>query len=101
MDSDGTDKDEINPYLVESDCWDLLSDSQTDTDSESEQDEPPAKRRCVATEDTVMFLKSVVEKPLKNDEWKVMTNKFLLPACDPAHPPKLDESTACLIPEDG
>ena len=43
-DSDGTDEDDINPYLTESEHRDLLSDSQSDTDSDSEQDEPPAER---------------------------------------------------------
>ena len=98
-DSDGTDEDDINPYLTESERRDLLSDSQSDTDSDSEQDEPPAKRRCVPTKDTVKFLRSVVEKPLKNEKWKALANEFPLPSCDPAHPPKLDESIVCLIPK--
>lgn len=44
-DSNGTDEDYINPYLTESERRDL-SDSQSDKDSDSEQDEPLAKRRC-------------------------------------------------------
>ena len=99
LDFDGTDEDDINPYLTESKRRDLLSDSQSDTDSDSEQDEPPAKRRCVPTKDTVKFLRSVVEKPLKNEKRRALTNKFPLPSCDPAHPPKLDESIVCLIPK--
>ena len=83
-DSNGTDEDDINPYLTESERRDLLSYSQSDTDSDSEQDEPLAKGRCVTTKDTVKFLRSVVEKPLKNEKWKALANKFLLPSCDPA-----------------
>ena len=66
---------------------------------DSEQDEPLAKRRCVPTKDTVKFLRSVVEKPLKNEKRKALANKFPLPSCDPAHPPKLGESIFCLIPK--
>ena len=77
----------------------LVTFSLTHADSDSEQDEPPAKRRCVLTKDTVKFLRSVVEKPLKNNKRKALANKFPLPSCDPAHPPKLDESIVCLIPK--
>ena len=98
-DSDGTDEDDINPYLTESERRDLLSDSQSDTDLDSEQDEPPAKRRCVPTKDMVKFLRLVVEKPLKNEKRKALANKFPLPSFDPGHPPKLDESIVCLIPK--
>ena len=76
-----------------------IETSQSDTDSDSEQDEPPAKRRCVPTKDTVKFLRSVVEKLLKNEKRKALANKFPLPSCDPAHPSKLDESIVCLIPK--
>ena len=86
-------KDDINPHLTESEHRDLLSDFQSD---DSEQDEPPAKRRCVPTKDAVKFLGSVVEKPLKNEKQKALANKFSLPSCDPTHPPKLDESIVCL-----
>ena len=37
LDFDGTDEDDINPHLTESKRRDLLSDSQSDTDSDSEQ----------------------------------------------------------------
>ena len=40
-----------------------------------------------------------MEKPLKNEKRKALANKFALPSCDPAHPPKLDESIVCLIPK--
>ena len=80
LDFDRTDEDDINPYLTESKRRDLLSDSQSD------------RFRFRA----VKFLRSVVEKPLKNEKRKALANKFPLPSCDPAHPPKLDE---CLIPK--
>ena len=59
-DFDETDKDDINPYHMESKRTDL-NDSQSDTDAESVQNEPLAKRRCVPTKDTFKFLMSVVE----------------------------------------
>ena len=42
-DSDETDEDDVNPYHMESERTDL-SDSQSDTDAESEQNEPD--KRC-------------------------------------------------------
>ena len=38
-------------------------------------------------------------KPLKNDRCKSIINKLPIPACDPAHPPKLDEAVSTLIPK--
>ena len=95
--STGEEEDEIDPYLSESERQDLLSDS---SESESEEEEPPQKKaRYVPSEDTIKFLKSMVDKPLKNDKRKAKASKFLLPSCDPAHPPKLDDSVTCLIPK--
>lgn len=37
-------------------------------------------------------------KPLKNERRKATMAKFPIPSCDPAHPPKLDESIICLVP---
>ena len=36
---------------------------------------------------------------MKNEKRKALANKFPLPSCYPAHPPKLDESIVCLIPK--
>ena len=95
--SPSEEEDEIDPHLSESERHDLLSDS---SDSESEDDEPPQKKaRYVPSEETGKFLKSLVDKPLKNEKRKSKANKFPLPACDPAHPPKLDDSLTCLIPK--
>ena len=90
-------EDEIDLYLSESERQDLLSDS---SESESEDEEPPQKMaRYVPSEDTVKFLKFLVDKRLKNDKRKAKASRFPLPSCDPAHPPKLDESVTCLIPK--
>ena len=86
-------------YLSESECRYLLSDSDSNSDSESECDVPPTKRKFVPWLETVKFLKSVVEKPLKNDKRRSLAGRFPLPSCDPAHPPKLDESVVCLVPK--
>ena len=77
-------EDDIDPYLSESERQDLLSDS---SESELEEEESPQKKaKLVPSEDTVKLLKSLVNKPLKNDKRKAKANKFLLPSCDPAHP---------------
>ena len=92
--STGEEEDEIDPYLSESERQDLLSDS---SESESEEEEPPQKKaRYVPSEDTIKFLKSMVDKPLKNDKRKAKASKFPLPSC---HPLKLDDSVTCLIPK--
>ena len=57
------------------------------------------RARYVPSEVTIKFLKSMVDKSLKNDKRKAKASKFLLPSCDPAHPPKLDDSVTCLIPK--
>ena len=50
------------------------------------------------SEETVKFLKALVDKPL-NEKHKAKANKFALLSCDPAHPPKLDDSVTCLVPK--
>jgi len=97
-DSDET-EEEVNPYLSESERRDLLSDSDSSSDSESEDDQPRAKRKFIPRKETMKFLETVVDKPLKNDKRKAVASKFPLPSCDPAHPPKLDESIVCLVPK--
>ena len=88
-------ENDIDPYLSENECQDLLSDS---SESEPEEEKPPQKKtRYVPSEDTIKFSKSMVDKPLKNDKLKAKASKFPLPSCDPAHPPKLDDSVTCLI----
>lgn len=73
-----------------------LFSSSEDSDDE---DIPPAKRNFVPTEETLKFWDSVPLKPLKNEKRKAAINKFPIPSCDPAHPPKLDESVSSLVPK--
>ena len=47
------------------------------------------KRKFTPKEETVVFLKGLTDKPLKNEERKSVATNFTLPSCDPAHPPKL------------
>ena len=81
-DSDETDEEEVNPYLPESEHRDLLSDSDSNCDLESEGDEPWAKRPFVPMKETLKFLETVVDKPLKNDKCKAIAGRFPLPSCD-------------------
>ena len=76
----------------------MSSGEESNDDNDREGDEPPAKRKFVPTSET-RFLESVLLKPLKNDRRKGTINKYPIPACDPAHPPKLDESVSCLVPK--
>ena len=38
-------------------------------------------------------------RPLRNDKRRRVMNTFPIPACDEAHPPKLDEAVSYLIPK--
>ena len=62
---------DIDPYLSESECQDLLSDS-----SESDSEPPQKKATFVPSEDTVRLLKSLVNKPLKNDKQRPRQTNF-------------------------
>ena len=92
--------DEINTLLSGKERGELLSSGEeSNDDNDREGDEPPVKRKFVPTSETRRFLESVSLKPLKNDRRKETINKYPIPACDPAHPPKLDESVSCLVPK--
>lgn len=66
-------------------------------ESEDEDKETQAKKFSPA-EPVKKFLTQADLKPLKNDKRRWMMNHFPIPACDAAHPAKLDEAVACLIP---
>ena len=95
--SAGVSEDEIDPFLSGEERRELLSSSE---ESEEEgEGPPPEKRAFIPTEKTTKFLRSVSTKPLKNERRKATMNRYPLPSCDPAHPPKLDEPVACLVPK--
>lgn len=77
----------INPRVSESEK-ETVSESEEESSDSEEQVGPPTKRKFIPRQDTIDFLRSVTEKPLKNDRRKMITSKFPLPSCDPAHPPK-------------
>ena len=77
----------------------MSSGEESNDDNDREGDEPPAKSIFVPTLETRRFLESVSLKPLKNDRRKGTINKYSIPAFDPTHPPKLDESVSCLVPK--
>ena len=72
----------------------------SDTDSESETEGPPSKKpKLDLREETLSYIRSAMDKPLKNDKRKAHIAKHPPPSVDPAFPPKLDEATTCLIPK--
>ena len=90
---------EVDPFVSEMERRDLLSSSESDSEGDSDCEEPPAKRKFTPGEDTIKLLKQAAEKPLKNDKRKAIAGKFPLPSCDAAHPPRLDDSLNCLVPK--
>ena len=60
---------------------------------------PIKKRIFTPKEETVVFLKGLTDKLLKNEECNSVAAKFPLPSCDPAHPPELDEAMVSFIPK--
>ena len=90
---------EVDPFVSERERRDLLSSSESDSEGDSDCEEPPAKRKFTPGEDTIQLLKQAAEKPLKNDKRKAIAGKFPLPSCDAAHPPRLDDSLNCLVPK--
>lgn len=89
--------DEVDPFLSDTERNELLSGSE-DSDEEEEK-EPPSKKKFTPSEDTKRFLAATSLKPLKNEKRKGMINRFPMPACDSAHPPKLDEAVGALVPK--
>ena len=87
--------------LSDEDRISLLSHQEEDEfrseDEGSEEDEPPPKKRFKPSEETLGYLKSSASKPLKNDKRRTILGKFPMLAADAAHPPKLDDSVACLV----
>ena len=95
-------EDELNPFISEKERRKHLSGEESNSDSEVDDDpdlaRPPAKRFS-PSEETLKLLASASDKPLKNDRRRKMIDKLPIPACDMAHPPKLNESISSLIPK--
>ena len=98
--SEVSEEESINPHVSESERRELFSESEEESSDSEEEVGPPTKRKFTPHQDTIDF-RSVTEKPLKNDRRKMIASKFPLPSCDPAHPPKMDDAVACLIPKSG
>ena len=45
------------------------------------------------------FLNSVMENTLRNDRRRELLEKFPIPSCDPAHPPKVHAALMGIIPK--
>ena len=65
----------------------------------TEVSEPVPKKRFTSGVETLRFLSSASSKPLKNDHRRKVMEKLPMPACDTAHPAKLNGSIAWLIPK--
>ena len=98
---DESDEDRIETQVLDSEHRRLLeSRSESASESESDSDEPVTKKRkFTPKEETIVFLKGLTDKPLKNEERKSIAAKFPLLSYDPAHPSKLDEAVVNLIPK--
>ena len=92
-----SDEDHIDLFLSEGEREDLLDPG--DEEEDEDKGPPPAKRRYVPGESTTKLLRIATGKPLKNERRKSILAKYPVPSCDPAHPPKLDDSVACIIPQ--
>ena len=92
----------VEPFLDDEERWGLLgtSDSEDQEGDSSDEEPPPTKKmKMLVSSETKKVLKKVMNRPLKNDKRKVLTNQFPLPALDAVHTPKLDESITCLVPK--
>ena len=88
--------DYVTSHLSDTERRSLFSDS----DSESETEGPPSKKpKLDLGEETLSYIRSAMDKPLKNDKRKAHIAKHSLPSVEPAFPPKLDEAITCLIPK--
>ena len=94
----GADEDSITPFVSDSDTGDLLSSEDSEVSEDEEDATPPAKRPKLE-KDTAVFLKGATEKPLEHEKREKLIARFLLPASDAAHPPKLDKDISALIPK--
>ena len=99
----GSSETELNPHVSEGERIELLGGEYSESENEMEEDtdlsEPVLKKRFTPGEETLRFLSSASSKPLKNDRRRKVMDKLPMPACDAAHPPKLNESIAWLIPK--
>ena len=93
-----SDENCINPFLPEGEREELL-ESKEDLLEDEDIGPPPAKKRHVPGESTTSLLRVTTEKPLKNDKRNSILARYPVPSCDPAHPPKLDDSVLCVIPQ--
>ena len=97
-----TSEDEIDPFISRTERRELLSGDDSGSDSESGEEVDltgPAAKKFVPCEETIKLLKSVSAKPMKNERRRKVIDKLPIPACDMAHPPKLNDSVACLVPK--
>lgn len=98
----GSSEAELNPHVSEGERSEHLVGEYSESENELEEDtdisEPAPKKRFTPGEEMLRFLSSASSKPLRNDCRRKVIDKLPMPACDAAHPPKLNESIAWLIP---
>ena len=74
-----------------------MSDSDSEWSDDGDLEEPEPKRRLTPSVKVQSLLEST--KLLKNDRRKSVLGKHPIPASNQAHPPKLDEAVAALVPK--
>ena len=57
------------------------------------------KKKFIPNEQLLGLLKAYTVRPLKNDSWRKVIDQLPALSCDAAHPPKLNETLARLLPK--
>lgn len=76
-----------------------MSESTSDDESSSDTEEPPSKKSFVPNRELLNSLNSYSIKPMKNDNRRKVIDQLPTLSCDAAHPPKLNEALAHLLPK--
>ena len=71
----------------------------SEKESEDEDVAVPEKSKYLPRDSTVNFLNSVTENVLRIDHRTEVVDKFPIPSCDPAHPPKVHAGLMVIIPK--
>ena len=97
----GLSEAELNPHVSEGERSELLGGEYSESENETEEDtdlsESIPKKQFIPGKEMLRFLSSASSKPLRNNRRRKVIDKLPMPACDAAHPPKLNESIAWLI----
>ena len=90
-------EDEVDPFVPSQERRELLGDSTDESISEGE--EPPAKKKFVPNEELLGLLNTCTLRPMKNENRRKVIDQLPTLSCDAAHPPKLNDALAHLLPK--